>query len=167
MLAKNIPPGFYREFAFMHWPSFREPQWRHLKHKAADNIRFLKKPLIFASDQDLKHTSELKNIFAKFKLLDAVTVGSHNFFHLTPRGKTETPGILVLNPPFGVRLNASDNPITLYGDILNKLKKNFRHWKIAILVKDRNIAKRFPARFKRYPLFHGGIDLTLLMGVFN
>lgn len=167
MMAKNIPPGFYRKFAFMHWPSFREPQWRHLKHKAAGNIRPISKPLIFASDQDLKRTTELKKISAKFELLDAIMVGSHNFFHLTPRDKTETPGILVLNPPFGVRLDASDKPITLYGDILNKLKKNFRHWNIAILVKDRSIAKRFPVRFKQYPLFHGGIDLTLLIGVFK
>ena len=129
MLVKNIPPGFYREFAFMHWPSFREPRWRHLKHKAAGNIRPINQPLIFASDQDLKRTMELKNISAKFELLDAITVDSHNFFHLTPRDKTEKPGILVLNPPFGVRLDASDNPTTLYGDILNKLKKNFRHWK--------------------------------------
>ncbi len=166
MLARNIPPGFYRDFAFMQWPAFREPQWHHLKRKAADDIRRTKIPLIFASDKDLKRITELKKISVTFELLDVVQVATHDFFHLTPQDMTETPGILVLNPPFGVRLNTNEKPKTFYHDILNKLEKDFRHWQVAILVKDRAIAKRFPKRFKRYPIFHGGIDLVLLIGIF-
>lgn len=167
MLARNIPPGFYRNFAFMQWPAFRESQWHHLKQKAANDIRRIHRPLIFASDQDLKRITELKKISDKFELLHVVQVGNHDFFDLTPQDVTEKPGILVLNPPFGVRLNSNDKPKTFYHDILKKLAKDFRHWQIAILVKDRAIVKRFPNNFKQYPLFHGGIDLTLLIGVFN
>ncbi len=167
MLAGNIPPGFYREFAFMQWPAFREPQWLHLKQKATSDFRPMTRPLIFASDQDLKRITALKKLSGKFEWLHMVQVGSHDFFHLTPQDISETPGILVLNPPFGVRLNSNDKPKTFYHDILKKLAKDFRHWQIAILVKDRAIAKRFPNNFKPYPLFHGGIDLTLLIGVFN
>ena len=167
MLAGNIPPGFYREFAFMQWPAFREPQWLHLKQKAISDFRPMTRPLIFASDQDLKRITALKKLSGKFEWLHMVQVDSHDFFHLTPQDISETPGILVLNPPFGVRLNSNDKPKTFYHDILKKLAKDFRHWQIAILVKDRAIAKRFPNNFKPYPLFHGGIDLTLLIGIFN
>jgi len=167
MLAGNIPPGFFRVFAFMQWPAFREPQWRHLKQMAGNDIRCTNTPLIFASDLDLKRTTELKKISDKFELLNIIKVDNHDFFHLTPQEVTERPGILVLNPPFGVRLNSNDKPETFYHDIINKLEKDFRHWQIAILVKDRALVKRFPSRFKQYPLFHGGIDLTLLIGVFK
>lgn len=167
MLAGNIPPGFFRDFAFMQWPAFREAQWRHLKQKAANDIRRINTPLIFASDLDLKRTTELKKISDKFELLHVIQVDKHDFFHLTPQEVTERPGILVLNPPFGVRLNSNDKPETFYHDIINKLEKDFRHWQIAILVKDRALVKRFPNRFKQYPLFHGGIDLTLIIGVFK
>ncbi|HHE74534.1 MAG: hypothetical protein DRH90_08315 [Deltaproteobacteria bacterium] len=167
MLAGNIPPGFFRDFAFMQWPAFREPQWRHLKQMAGNDIRCTNTPLIFASDLDLKRTTELKKISDKFELLNIIKVDNHDFFHLTPQEVTERPGILVLNPPFGVRLNSNDKPETFYHDIINKLEKDFRHWQIAILVKDRALVKRFPSRFKQYPLFHGGIDLTLLIGVFK
>ena len=167
MLTRNIPPGFYRNFAFMQWPAFREPQWQHLKRKAAGDIRRINKPMIFSSDQDLKRTAELQKISEKFELQDVVQVGAHDFFLLMPQDMTEKPGILVLNPPFGVRLNSNDKPKAFYHNILKKLEKDFRHWQIAILVKDRAIVKWFPSRFKQYPLFHGGIDLMLLIGIFN
>jgi putative N6-adenine-specific DNA methylase len=167
MLARNIPPGFFRDFAFMQWPAFREPQWRHLKQKAANDIRRINTPLIFASDQDFKRTTELKKISDKFELLHVIQVDNHDFFHLTPQEVTEKPGILVLNPPFGVRLSPNEKPKDFYLDIIRKLKKDYRHWQIAILVKDKAIVKQFPDNFRRYPLFHGGIDLALLIGVFK
>ena len=167
MLAGNIPPGFYRRFAFMQWPAFRERQWHHLKKKAASDIKRIDKPRIFSSDQDLKRTTELKKIYDKFEWFHVAQVGTHDFFHLAPRDVTETPGILVLNPPFGVRLNSNDKPKTFYHDILKKLTKDFRHWQIAILVKDRALVNLFPNSFKAYPLFHGGIDLVLLIGIFK
>ena len=167
MLARNIPPGFYRDFAFMQWPAFREPQWQHLKRKAADDIKCMNKPMIFSSDQDLKRIAELQKISDKFELQDVIQVGVHDFFLLMPQDMTEKPGILVLNPPFGVRLNSNDKPKAFYHDIFKKLEKDFRHWQIAILVKDQAIIKWFPSRFKQYPLFHGGIDLMLLIGIFN
>ena len=167
MLAGNIPPGFYRNFAFMQWPAFREPLWHHLKKKADSDIRCITRPLIFASDRDMKRTAELQKICDKFEWLKVIQVGTQDFFHLTTRGMIETPGILVLNPPFGVRLNSNDKPKSFFHDILKKLVKDFRHWRIAILVKDRAIVNLFPNNFKQYPLFHGGIDLVLLIGIFN
>ena len=167
MIAGNIPPGFYRNFAFTQWPAFREPQWHHLKQKAVSDIRCKTSPLIFASDQDMQRTTEFQKICDKFEWLKVIQVDTHDFFHLPPPDMIETPGILVLNPPFGVRLNSNDKPKTFFHDILKKLVKDFQHWQIAILVKDRAIVNLFPNNFKQYPLFHGGIDLMLLIGVFN
>ena len=167
LIARNIPPGFFREFAFMQWPAFREPRWRHLKQEAAKDIRQLNRPLIFASDLDLKRTAALKKICAKFKWLDVIQVGHHDFFDLTPQDLTEKPGILVLNPPFGLRLRSKDKPKIFYRDIIHKLEKDFRHWQIAILVEEPDLLTWFPENFQPHPLFHGGIDLTLLMGIFK
>ena len=100
----------------------------------------------------------------RLELLDVIQVANQNFFDLAPQEVTEKPGILVLNQPFGIRLNSNNKPEAFYHDIIKKLKKDFRNWQIAILVKDRAIVKRFPNKFKQYPLFHGGIDLTLLIG---
>jgi putative N6-adenine-specific DNA methylase len=167
MLAGNISPGFYRDFAFMQWPAFRDAQWRHLKQNAANNIRRIDTRLIFASDRNSQQTTKLKKISDQFELSDVIQVDNRDFFDLDPPDVGGKPGILVLNPPFGVRLNSNDEPETFYRDIINKLEKDFQHWQIAILVKDRSIVKRFPKKFKQYPLFHGGIDLTLLIGVFK
>ncbi len=167
MFARNIPPGFFRSFAFMQWPAYRESQWRHLKQKAKEGIRRINRPLIFASDQDLKRITELKKISRKVEGFDLMQVDKCDFFDLDPHVLTDKPGILVLNPPFGVRLYSDDKPNAFYHEIINKLEKDFRHWQIVVLVKDRAIVNRFPKRFKQYPIFHGGIDLTLLIGVFT
>jgi len=167
MLARDIPPGFYRDFAFMQWPAFREPQWRHLKHRAENAIRPLNKPLIFASDLDSKRTTELIKISHRLEWFKGIQVETRDFFDLTPRDVTQKPGILVLNPPFGLRLDTVEKSNAFYGDIIRKLKTDYRYWQTAILVMDKTIAKQFPDHFRRYALFHGGIDLTLLIGVFK
>jgi len=165
MLARNIPPGLYRDFAFMQWPAFREPQWHHLKQKATNDIRPEKTAMIFASDKDSDRTTEFKNMSDNLDLLDVIQVETRDFFDLAPQNVTEIPGILVLNPPFGIRLDANGKSKIFYRDIIKKLKKDFQHWQIAILVKDKTILKWFPDNFRRTPIFHGGIDLTLLVGV--
>jgi putative N6-adenine-specific DNA methylase len=164
MLAGNIPPGFFRDFAFMRWPAFRESQWRHLKHRAENTIKPQIKPLIFASDLDSKRTTELKKISDRFEWFRGIHVETRDFFDLRPRDVTQKPGILVLNPPFGLRLKTLEQSKAFYGDIIRKLKTDYRHWQTAVLVKDKAIVKQFPDHFERHALFHGGIDLTLLIG---
>ena len=34
LMARNIPPGWNRSFAFMGWPGFRPAQWHHIRNAA-------------------------------------------------------------------------------------------------------------------------------------
>ena len=34
LMAKNIPPGWYRDFAFCRWPSYRKKRFEHLRRQA-------------------------------------------------------------------------------------------------------------------------------------
>ena len=43
LMARNIPPGWNRSFAFMGWPGFRPAQWRHIRNAAEK--RFVSGPL--------------------------------------------------------------------------------------------------------------------------
>ena len=167
MIAKNIPPGFYRRFAFMEWPAFREAHWRHLKQKASAKIQCMQSATIFASDRDTRRTTALKEILDQFELSDAVQPACRDFFTLNPGHVTDKPGLLVLNPPFGVRMQSNGELKKFYADMMKKLASDYLHWQIALLVKDRTIAKQLSKKFKRLPLNHGGIDLVLCIGVFK
>jgi putative N6-adenine-specific DNA methylase len=84
MLAKQVPPGFQREFAFMHWPSFRSRQWQYLKAQALAAIRDCTRPMIYAMDIDANTCTALSQCVSSNGLDDAVTVRAGDFFHLEP-----------------------------------------------------------------------------------
>ena len=48
LMVKNIPPGWFREFAFMQWPSFRRKRWEYLKRQCETKFTGHPKPVIFA-----------------------------------------------------------------------------------------------------------------------
>lgn len=164
MLTKNIPAGFFRGFNFHHWPVFSEAQWRHYKNKAQNGIKPIQTVRIFSSDINSKQINALGNVATRFEIADALNIETCDFFDLTPQKYALKPGLMVLNPPFGLRLNKDKSTKSFYTDIIKKLKSDFQQWRVAILVKDKAIIKRFPHHFRRFSFLHGGIDLTLLIG---
>ncbi len=52
LIAQKIPPGRFRDFAFMEWPSFQPKRWQHMKEATEKKIVRTNTPFIFASDRD-------------------------------------------------------------------------------------------------------------------
>jgi len=165
MIARHIPAGAYRRFAFMNWPAFRETHWGHLKKAAVGQIRSVQKATIFAADLDQKRTRALKKITVQSDLSAIIQVARRDFFRFNPRQVTDTPGILVLNPPYGVRLHPNQNIKQFYAKIRQKLLSDYHDWQIALLVKDQALSRQFPKTLQRIAIRHGGIDLILIIGV--
>ncbi|HEA69742.1 MAG TPA: hypothetical protein ENI07_23465 [Desulfobacterales bacterium] len=165
MIAQNIPPGFYREFAFMKWPSFRANQWAHIKKTYAARIVEAKTPSIFASDNNPKMCHAIQEVSRKYGFFRVLEVSSKNFFDLLPLDYTPQRGVIILNPPFGMRLEPHGDKDKFYREIIKKLKNDFKGWRIAMLVPDAKVMKKLPLQLKPYPIYHGGLNLSLLVGV--
>lgn len=165
MIARNIPPGAYRQFAFMNWPAFRDAHWRHLKQTAMAQIRPAQAETVYASDLDAKRVRALNHITAQSDLSATIRVACQDFFMLNPQKITPKPGIVVLNPPYGVRLRPKNNPKQFYQKIRQKLVSDYRDWHMALLVKDQVVSRQFPKKLHRIGINHGGIDLLLIYGV--
>lgn len=164
LMAKSIPPGLHRHFAFMQWPAFRPAQWNHLCKAAGSRIRILDQPLIWASDIDGAACEKLARCVTQNGLDDAVRVETMDFFSLLPAQVTDRPGLLVFNPPFGRRLRPDAAVGDLYQRIALKLRRDFRGWRAALLVPGRRLARSLNLPFKADDLEHGGLKLTLLTG---
>jgi putative N6-adenine-specific DNA methylase len=164
LMAKSIPPGLHRSFAFMQWPAFRPAQWNHLCKTAASRIKRLDRPLIRASDIDGEACAELARCVVQNGLEDAIRVDTRDFFSLQPAEVSDRPGLVVFNPPFGRRLQPDAAVEDLYREIALKLRQDFKDWHAALLVPDRVSARRLNLPFKPYSLEHGGLKLTLLAG---
>jgi len=165
MIAGNMPAGAYRQFAFMNWPAFREAHWEHLKQTALRKIRLEQNPKVFASDLDKKRFAALKKIADQFDLSDVIHVAHRDFFKLDPKQITDTPGILVLNPPYGIRLQPENKPKQFYARIHQRLLSDYHDWQVALLVKNHTVSRQYLKKLQRIAINHGGIDLLLIFGV--
>jgi putative N6-adenine-specific DNA methylase len=166
LMVKQIAPGVLRDFAFMQWPAFRPRQWDHLKSVAARTQRQLARPLILASDVDHAACGALWACVQRHGLADAVQVVCRDFFDFSPADLPEhmRSGLLVLNPPYGVRLKPEQELQSLYRRIGRKMRSDFRGWRTAVLVPHPDLVRYLPSELVRTSITHGGLPLVLLTG---
>ena len=164
MMAKQMAPGLRRDFAFTHWPAFPENAWRHMNAKAAGRVRTLDAPLIVASDVDPLACDRLSACIRENRLDDAVTTRQQDFFDYSAAGLP--PGLVVLNPPYGLRLTSGSDTRSFYKRISAKLRQSFSGWRAGVILPQRSLADLFTyfhgsnqAAFE-----HGGLKLWLLSG---
>ncbi len=166
--AKGIPPGSYRSFAFMHWPCFRPKQWQYIKIKANNELKRLPKPSIYAADLDEEACHRLAACVARHQLDDAVVVRQGDFFDLTPppgeAGHPPSTGLIVLNPPYGLRLAPGDRLEAFYRRLGRKLAADFIGWQVALIVPNPRLIGTQPYPTRSIPLRHGGLAVSLLIG---
>jgi putative N6-adenine-specific DNA methylase len=169
MKANRIPAGWYREFAFMEWPCFKELRWRHIRREAENEILKLDMPVIFASDQNPVACRELENTLRSYSLSGAVSVKQKDFFDLRPSEinglmRHQRKGLVVINPPYGKRLETKATSLRLFDEICMKLKRDFKGWRFALIVPDKQFAGKIRFKADRHEIFNGGLKLMLLVG---
>ncbi len=133
MAAKNIPPGMYRDFAFMEWPVFAVKPWEYMKNEKKALILDSTASEIFASDIDTKVCDDLKVNLKTAGLENDVNVASLDFFDIEPQTLCQEKGLVVLNPPWGKRMGGPNQSKRLYEEILLKLRSSYDGWQKAII----------------------------------
>jgi putative N6-adenine-specific DNA methylase len=164
LIAKNIPPGWFREFAFMKWPAFRQQQWDYLKRQCEKHFMGKDKPVIYASDIDPIACRRLKNCLIQYQLEDIINVSNKNFFNILPRAISKQTGWIVLNPPYGKRMGDRQESQNLYKTISARLMHEYQGWKLILIAPSKQIQEKVPFKLKMYPLVHGGLMLMIMVG---
>ena len=165
MMALNLPPGWFRDFAFRGWPAFRPRQWTHLREEAKKEFVQIARPCILACDRDPEICRTLFACLEAFDLSRAVRVECRDFLdrEFIPF-PPETQGLIVINPPFGRRLGTASQSTALITAICGRLKTSFAGWRFALLIPNTGIAKKIPFSHEARPFYHGGLKLILLTG---
>lgn len=163
MIAENLPPGGSRQFAFMHWPSFRRKQWEYLKRQTAKIDREPPSP-IFASDKDPLVCDRLKNCLAGHRALGIIRVFQRDFFDITPDKLTDRIGLIAINPPYGRRLDNRRESEALFAEICSRLKSEFKGWQIILISPTRRMARQVPFDLASQVVSHGGLKPVLMIG---
>ncbi|MCU0563340.1 MAG: hypothetical protein MUE48_05275 [Desulfobacterales bacterium] len=165
LMARRIPPGWFREFAFGGWPAFRPQRWAHLRRTAEEGMRLLPQPRIFASDIDPEACSALESCLPAAGLTDAVQVRQADFFALDPGELSlSAPGLVVLNPPYGRRLGTPAESRGLMGAVTARLRERFAGWRFVLVAPAAARPAGLPAGTAVHPVFHGGLNVRFYIG---
>lgn len=163
MILAGIPPGRYREFAFMDWPSFQPGRWRHLLREADATVRYPDRPVVFASDCDPAACSTLARQVRTVGLDQTVAVACADARTVRPPTGWP-PGLVVIDPPYGLRLSTPEASAELFAELSAHLSAAFRGWRTAIILPDPRLADSAPSGLSARRIIHGGRRRILLTG---
>ncbi len=164
MAAKGIPAGLNRAFAFMAWPVFSERQWAFLIRQAHSKIRRLPHPCIFASDVDPSTCSRLAELVDRIGFSDTVRVSLADFLRSRPPAHGAPPGLVAINPPYGIRLGSGKQADALLATICRHLVMHFKGWRLVLVTPRPELTHLLRLPNEPFTLRHGGITLSAIIG---
>jgi putative N6-adenine-specific DNA methylase len=158
-MARGIPPGYRRGFGFEKLRNFDATAWKRIRSQAEAGMRPGASAGIFGSDLYGEALKLARENLAAAELLDAVVLKQANALEISaPSG----PGVLVTNPPYGVRLGELEQLAGFYPLLGNVLKQRFAGWRVYIFTADLRLPKLIGLKpSKRTPLFNGPLECRL------
>lgn len=159
MMTLNIAPGSGRHFGFEKFKNFNASAWKKLHQDAVGKAKPVSFQKIYGSDKDLRSVRVARKNLEQAGLLDAVQLSRLDVTEVTaPAGE----GVLVANPPYGVRIGEDAELAELYPKIGEALKRKFAGWNAYFLTSDMRLPKLMRlAPSKRTPLFNGPLECRL------
>ncbi len=166
MLA-GIPPGIHREFAFEKFGSFNADEWKAIK----DQVKYNHAPTevtIFGSDISGDMVNMTRNNLNKAGIRFEVPLKQIEAQEI--KAPTETPGILLTNPPYGERIGVrGDNSMEpddmardFFAAFSTALKQRFTGWSVFLFTADLGLPKMLRLKESRKtPFFNGALECRL------
>lgn len=154
-LATNRAPGIQRKrYGFMSWKDYDEALWTKLKTRAIVQETPSETPIV-GGDMSGKAIEMAKDSAHRANLPISFTWVNRQFEQHLP--ETE-PGIIVMNPPYGERLDRVDAEV-LYKSIGDHLKQNYSGFDAWIISSNMDALKRVGLRASaRKVLFNGPLE---------
>jgi putative N6-adenine-specific DNA methylase len=131
LLARQIPPGIRRDFAFSRWPGFAPEEWGRERSNALDRAAASAPFPIIAADRDAGA------IEATSSNADRAGVSGDLELHHAALSAFEPPsggtGWIVTNPPYGVRVGEEGRLRDLYARFGQVVRERCRGWRMAMV----------------------------------
>ena len=159
LMARNIAPGGKRKFAFSKLLNFSESEWRRCGERA-EAAELPAEPLqIFGSDKYGDVLKTARTNLTQAGLQDAVQLKQVDALEMPAPASN---GVMVTNPPYGVRIGEEEDLTAFYPRLGDALKQRFAGWRAYIFSGDPQLLKliRLSAS-KRTPLFNGALECRL------
>ncbi len=159
MMALNIAPGLHRSFGFEKLKNYESDTWKKIKNTAQKNVKPVSFQKLYGSDVDLRAVRVARQNLSEAGLLEAVQLTQVDITAVIPPANS---GVLVANPPYGVRIGEDEELALLYPKMGEALKRKFAGWNTYFLTNDMRLPKLMRLTpSKRTPLFNGPLECRL------
>jgi putative N6-adenine-specific DNA methylase len=166
-ILRGLPVNDGRAFAFENWPCFRPARFRHVREELARELES-RAPAgehrICCSDVDAGAAATARRNLELAGFADLAEVEQRDFFALRPPAADPAAVLLVMNPPYGARLEKGSDIAGLYRRIGAKVRRDLRGCAYAIIVPGIELEKALGLPHEKKILFrNGGIPVALII----
>jgi putative N6-adenine-specific DNA methylase len=160
LIAADRAPGLSRTFGFQKLLWFDGPTWQRMKQSARDRLRVASAtPSIFASDLAAGAVAKAQSNLRSAQVDAYVQVEQADFLS---RAAPADRGLLLANPPYGVRLADLEKLARFYPLVGDALKQRFPGWTAYFFTGDLRLPKLIHLKVaRRTPLFNGALECRL------
>ncbi len=161
MIAGNIPPGIHRkQFGFERWKDFDAKVWKQVRGEAEEAIDRGPAPVILGGEISPHVARKAESNIASAGYKDRIRIVNKPFQELEP---PEGGGVMVLNPPYGERMDKDEDINAVYKMIGDTLKQRWAGWTAWMITSNMEAAKHVRLTPKpKIKVFNGSLDCRFL-----
>jgi putative N6-adenine-specific DNA methylase len=161
LLARRIPPGRRRQFAFEHWPSFDPALWAGMLSDA-DALMLPRSPVAIAgSDRDVGAIEAAAANAGRAGVIEDVVFRRVAVSAIEP---PPGPGWIITNPPYGHRVGEAVSLRDLFARFGQVLRTRCPGWRAAILSANRMLEGQTGLPWEEvFRTTNGGIRVRLVV----
>ena len=159
MIALDIAPGLGRPFGFEKLKNFDAKAWRAMRERAKERCQPARALGIQGSDKFGAVLDLTRSNLEAAGLSEAIVVKQVDVLESSPPA---AGGIILMNPPYGERLDKREVLAQFYPQLGDVLKKRYAGWTAYILSTDLRLPNLIGLKAtRRTPLFNGALECRL------
>jgi putative N6-adenine-specific DNA methylase len=157
-IAAGLKPGRERSFAFEQLATFDAAVWKEMRAAAPRKVPEYR---FYGSDRDAGAIEMSRANAARAGVGDITEFKQHAVSDLVP--PSGSPGLVIVNPPFGDRIGDKTRLQALYRAMGQTLLAKFSGWRVGLITNESALARATGLPFKPpgAPVANGGLRITL------
>lgn len=165
LMAADAAPGLHRTQAgCVGWAGHDAALWKRLITEAEERARAgaERRSLIVGCDAEPRAVHAAEAAARRVGLSGRIRFSQRPLSDCAPP-EGAPPGVLVVNPPYGVRLGDEAELGSLYAELGDIMRRRFLGWNCFVLTGNAALAKRIGLRpARRMPVYNGALECRLL-----
>ena len=159
LIALDRAPGLERAFGFEKLGTFDAALWNGLQSAAHARVRAPERLQLYGSDRYGDALKLARENLSALGVESLVTLKQADVLEMPPPAPE---GVIVTNPPYGVRLQDQQSLAELYPKLGDALKKKYAGWTAYIFTADMRLPKLIGlSASRRTPLYNGALECRL------